>query len=302
MDTATGLAPDRQDTAAEEDVTSGNAVSYMNNRKLIRTESSVLVSSSPWLNDARLREWMANESLRRNGHDYPLLYGMATMVKALDEVRDNDRIDALIQAERKINPKLDAWFEERFISTFTLEDLGSNPAGSVGRQLYDHMVSLGLSPELMHQRMENPEWAPESDFDYFTLRTGQTHDLDHLLGEVGFDVIAEIFPTGLRTGNMFTHVSPELAGELLRTNTMVIFPWLMRCMMNYPEAWPMMWHNLSHGYEVGQQSDMLFTVKLEDIWHLSPAEARDALGVRGWKGPNDSRAASRIFGEGYEII
>ena len=47
----------------------------------VSTDSSVLVSSSPWLNDARLREWMANESLRRNGHDYPLLYGMATMVK-----------------------------------------------------------------------------------------------------------------------------------------------------------------------------------------------------------------------------
>lgn len=302
MDTATGLAPERQDTTVEDEVTSGNAVSYMNNRKLIRTESSVLVSSSPWLNDARLREWIANESLRRNGHDYPLLYGMAPMVKALDETRDNERIDALIQAERKINPRLDAWFEERFISTFTLEDLGRNPTGSVGRLLYDHMVELGLSPELMHQRMENPEWAPESDFDYFTLRTGQTHDLDHLLGEVGFDVIAEIFPTGLRTGNMFAHVGPALAGELLRTNTMVIFPWFMRCMMNYPEAWPMMWHNLSHGYAVGQQSDMLFTAKLEDVWHLSPAEARDALGVRGWKGPNDSRAASRIFGEGYEII
>ena len=201
-----------------------------------------------------------------------------------------------------VRPRLDAWFEERFISTFTLEDLGRNPAGSVGRQLYDHMAELGLSPELMHQRMENPQWAPESDFDYFTLRTGQTHDMDHLLGEVGFDVIAEIFPTGLRTGNMFAHVGPALAGELLRTNTMVIFPWFMRCMMNYPEAWPMMWHNLSHGYAVGQQSDMLFTAKMEDVWHLSPAEARDALGVRGWKGPNDSRAASRIFGEGYEII
>ncbi len=89
---------------------------------------------------------------------------------------------------------------------------------------------------------------------------------------------------------------------MLRTNTLVIFPWFMRCMMNYPQAWPMMWHNLSHGYEVGQQSDMLFTAKLEDVWHLSPAEARDALGVHGWKGANDSRAASRIFGEGYEII
>ena len=284
------------------EVTSGNAVSYMNNRKLVRTGSSVLVSSSPWLNEPRVREWIAIESLRRNGPDYPLLYGMASMVNGLDAVRDTARIDALIQAERKINPRLDAWFEERFISTFTLDDLARNPAGSVGRMLYDHMAELGLSPELMHQRMENPSWAPESDFDYFTLRTGQTHDLDHLLGEVGFDVIAEIFPTGLRTGNMFAHVSPELAGQLLATNTMVIFPWFMRCMLNYPEAWPMLWHNLSHGYEVGQQSDMLFTAKLEDIWHLSPAEARDALGVRGWKGPNDSRAASRVFGEGFEII
>ncbi len=206
-------APTQEIAANDSDVTAGNAISYMNNRKLIRTESSVLVSSSPLLSEPRLREWIATESLRRNGNDYPLLYGMATMVKALDETRDYERIDALIQAERKINPQLDAWFEERFISTFTLGDLGRNPAGSVGRLLYDHMAELGLSPELMHQRMEDPNWAPESDFDYFTLRTGQTHDLDHLLGEVGFDVIAEIFPTGLRTGNMFAHVGAELAGN-----------------------------------------------------------------------------------------
>ena len=36
-------------------------------------------------------------------------------------------------------------------------------------------------------------------------------------------------------------------------------------------------------------------------FRVSP-EARAALGVRGWNGPNDSRAASRIFGEGFEII
>ena len=150
MDTAT-----QEIAATEGEVTSGNAVSYMNNRKLVRTQSSVLVSSSPWLNEPRVREWIATESLRRNGHDYPLLYGMASMVHGLDAVRDNEKIDALIQAERKINPKLDAWFEERFISTFTLDDLARNPAGSVGRMLYDHMSELGLSPELMHQRMEN---------------------------------------------------------------------------------------------------------------------------------------------------
>lgn len=294
-------SPDDIGTAAD-DVTSGNAVVHLNGRRMVRTASSVLVSSSPWLNDARVREWVATESLRRNGADYPLLYGMHEMLGAIDQVRDRDRTEELIARERKLNPKLDAWFEERFISTFTLDDLADNPAGSVGRLLYDHMVALDLSPELLTQRMEDPDWAPTSDLDYFTLRTGQTHDFDHIIGEVGFDVMSEIFPTGLRTGNMFAHVSPELAGALLTTNSFVIFPWLMRTMLNYPEAWPQLWANFSHGYEMGQQSDLLFTVKWEDYLHLTPEAAREALGVRGFRGPSDSTAASRVFGEGRLII
>lgn len=291
-----------EEEAMAPEVTSGNSVTYKNGRRMMPTLSSVLVSSSRWLNDARIREWMSTESLRRNGEDYPLLYGMPELVRAIDEVRDRDRVEQLIREERRTNPVLDQWFEERFISTYTLDDLANNPPGSLGRLLYDHMTALGLSPELLSQRMEDPDWAPRSDLDYFTLRTGQTHDFDHLLGEVGFDVMAEIFPTGLRTGNMFAHISPELAGELLVTNSFIIFPWLMRTMLHYPEAWPTLWRNLSHGYEVGQQSDLLFTVKYEDVLHLSPAEARDALGVRGFRGPSDSRPASLVFGEGRLII
>lgn len=275
---------------------------YASGRVEIPTLSSALVSSSRWLNDPRIREWMSTESLRRNGADYPLLQGMPVLLNAIDEVRDRERVDALIQQERRANPALDAWFEERFISTYTVEDLGRNPAGSLGRLLHDHMVELGLSPELLPQRIEDPTWAPQSDLDYFTLRSGQTHDFDHLLGEVGFDVMAEIFPTGLRTGNMFAHVSPELAGELLTTNSFIIFPWLMRTMLHYPAAWPTLWRNLESGYRIGQQSDMLFTARFEDVLHLSPAEARDALGVRGFAGPTSSEDASLIFGEGRLII
>jgi ubiquinone biosynthesis protein COQ4 len=289
--------------APNDDQTSqGEAVYYLNGRRRIKTDSSVLISSSAWLNEPRIREWVATESLRRNGHDYPLLYGLPQLVKGIDEGRDLERVEALIQEERKKNPKLDAWFEERFISTYTLADLEKNPAGSIGRLLFEHMNALGLSPELDPRRMENPNWAPKLDVEYYNLRTAQTHDFDHLLGEVGFDVVAEIFPTGLRTGNMYAHVSPDLAGELLANNTIIMFPWFMRTMLNYPGAWPTMWRNLRHGYDVGEQSDLLFTTKFEDIMHLSPAEARDAIGMRGLMGPTDSQAASLIFGEGRLII
>ena len=263
---------------------------------------STLQSSSRWLNDARIRDWMSTESLRRNGPDYGLIEGLPTLIPAIDAVRDRDRAERLIKEERRTNKQLDRWFEERFVSTYTLDDLAQNPEGSLGRLLRDYMIEQDLSLELLTQKQMNPSWAPASDLDYFTLRTGQTHDFDHLIGESGFDVIGELFPTGLRTGNMFAHVSPELAGELLITNTLITYPWMMRTMLHYPQAWPTLWHNFSHGHEVGLKSDCLFTVKWEDYLHLTPAEAREALGVRGFRGAADNTAASRIFGEGRLII
>lgn len=275
---------------------------YYHGRKTVTTQSSVLVSSSPFLNDIRLREWISTESLRRNGPDYPLLFGIPSMVEAIEQGRDEEKVAALIAAERRMNPALDQWFEERFISSYTLAELAANPPGSIGRLLFEHMDSLGLEPELTPQRMVDPNWVPQSDIEFFTLRFNQIHDFNHILGEVGFDVLAEIWPTGLMTGNIFSHVSPELAGELLRLNTLTTFPWFIRAMLNYPEVWPTIWRNMSDGYRVGQQSDMLFTVRFEDVLHLSPAEARDAIGMRGVAGPMSSLDASLIFGEGRSII
>ena len=275
---------------------------YYHGRKTVTTQSSVLVSSSPFLNDGRLREWISTESLRRNGPDYPLLFGIPSMVEAIEQGRDEEKVAALIAAERRTNPVLDQWFGERFISSYTLADLAANPPGSIGRLLFEHMDSLGLEPELTPQRMVDPNWVPGSDIEFFTLRFNQIHDFNHILGEVGFDVLAEIWPTGLMTGNIFGHVSAELAGELLRLNTLTTFPWFIRAMLNYPEVWPTIWRNMSDGYRVGQQSDLLFTVRYEDVLHLSPAEARDAIGMRGVTGPMSSLEASLVFGEGRSIL
>jgi ubiquinone biosynthesis protein Coq4 len=284
------------------DVTSGSPVFYLNGRRKIRTESSVPVSSSRWLNDARVREWMATESLRRNGHDYPLLYGLPTLMEAVDQVRDVEQAEILVAQERANNPAFDRWLSEAFVSTYSKEDLRAYPEGSVGRQLFDYMDEYDLSPELNSRILADPDWKPANALDYWNLRMGQTHDCYHILGEIGFGSVAEYFITGVVTGNAFRHLGAELAGALMTVNTLIMFPWMTRTMLHYPGAWPDLWRNLSYGYEVGQQSDMLFSARFEDILHLQPAQAREALGWRGHRGPVDSREASLIFGEGREII
>ena len=301
MKTEIDIIDTAQDDTAEE-VTSGSPVFYLNGRRKVKTESSVLVSSSRWLNDGRVREWISTENLRRNGHDYPLLYGLPTLMQAVDEVRDVEDAERLVADERRRNPAFDRWLNEGFVSTYSKDDLKAYPEGSVGRQLFEYMDEFDLSPELNSRILDNPDWKPANTLDYWNLRMGQTHDAYHILGEVGFGSVAEYFITGVITGNVFRHLGAELAGALMTVNTLVMFPWMTRTMLHYPGAWPDLWRNLSYGYEVGQQSDMLFTSKFEDIMHLTPADARAALGWRGHRDGIDSRQASLIFGEGREII
>ncbi len=301
MKTEMDIIDTAQDDTAEE-VTSGSPVFYLNGRRKVKTESSVLVSSSRWLNDGRVREWISTENLRRNGHDYPLLYGLPTLMQAVDEVRDVEDAERLVADERRRNPAFDRWLNEGFVSTYSKDDLKAYPEGSVGRQLFEYMDEFDLSPELNSRILDNPDWKPANTLDYWNLRMGQTHDAYHILGEVGFGSVAEYFITGVITGNVFRHLGAELAGALMTVNTLIMFPWMTRTMLHYPGAWPDLWRNLSYGYEVGQQSDMLFTAKFEDIMHLTPADARAALGWRGHRDGIDSRQASLIFGEGREII
>lgn len=286
----------------EEDLSSGSPIFYLNGRRKVKTDSSVLISSSRWLNDARIREWVSTESLRKNGHDYPLLYGLPTLINAVDETRDMDQANRVIAEERRRNPRLDQWFGERFVSKFTKDDLRAYPEGSVGRLLFEYMDAHDLSPELDPRILADPNWAPASDIEYYNLRMSQTHDFYHIIAEIGFGSVAEYFITGAVMGDLYTKTSPDFAGEAFLLNNLIMLPWIMRTHLHYPGAWPTMWRDLSHGYRVGEQSDLMFTAIYEPVLELTPAQARKALGWRGFEGPTDSAAGSIIFGEGREII
>src|SRR5262245_52354735 len=76
----------------------------------VATSSSTLVSSSKYLNDPRIRDWVATHLLRKNGPDAPTPSDPMPLVLALREVQDIEHINALFVAERRKNPALDAWF------------------------------------------------------------------------------------------------------------------------------------------------------------------------------------------------
>ena len=72
---------------------------FMRGLQQIETASSRLVSSSKFLNHPDIREYVMQESLRRNGRDMPITYGLPKLFQALYEIRDEKRINEMLADE-----------------------------------------------------------------------------------------------------------------------------------------------------------------------------------------------------------
>lgn len=258
----------------------------------ITTDSSVLVSSSKYLNDPRLRDWVATHLLRRSGKDRPTTAEAYELNLILRDIQDFDYIDELFAKERKTNAALNAWFEERFMSTFTAADLEQYPEHSLGNLFYREVVAQGYNIQIVPA----PERAPERDTDYFLMRAGQTHDFEHLICGGGLDFLGELVPYYMRLTNLFQFLSPELAGELCVFGMLGSMRIMSRAMLHYPQVWMTVLETVERGIAVGRQSGPIFMAKYEDVLHLPLEEARAQLGVRGARFV-DTSAQTAIFEE-----
>lgn len=239
------------------------------------TESSLLVSSSKYLNNARLREWIAMICLRRNGTDFPAQAEMYEFVSIINEIRDFDYIEHLFTEERKINPRLDAWFNEGFISDFKHEQFSEYQEGTLGHLIYQQIIANNYE-------LETYAWSePTSQFEFFNVRANQTHDFEHFMTGGGIDYMGELVPYWYRITNHFKHLSPELAGELSVIYLFGSLRYTVRTMLHYPQCWPTCQQSIERGMRVGRESGPLFLAKYEDVMHLSVAEARNKLEVAG---------------------
>ncbi|MDO9487487.1 MAG: hypothetical protein Q7J32_03865, partial [Sphingomonadaceae bacterium] len=152
----------------------------MRGRKKVETTSSALISSSKYLNDYRIREWVTTQCLKRNGTDVPPTYGIPMLIEAVREVQDQDRIEVLFKEARRNWPELDRWFDDRYISTLRRDDMKSCPEGSIGGIWYKQLTGANMEVDII------PGFEPKTSFEYFFLRGVQIHDFMHILGGGGF--------------------------------------------------------------------------------------------------------------------
>ena len=265
--------------------------------KPVSTASSVLVSSSKYLNHPLVRDVVATWMLRRNGPDWPVEADHAMgLFGAIVSLQDDGYIESLFVAERKKNPRFDAWMAERYISPLTAKDFKAFPPGSCGaimnRQIveFDFSVQLGLSPE---------ELTHSNNYTYYKSRTPQIHDYEHILTGGSFDSIGEIIPYFARQANIAKHLSPELAAELNLYSVFGALRIVCRAGLHYHAIWPQVLDCVARGIRVGQESEPYFMAKIEDVLHLTPEAARKKLGIRSAE-DIDTTAASRIFREDGE--
>jgi ubiquinone biosynthesis protein COQ4 len=259
----------------------------------IATLSSVLVSSSPYLDNPRLRDWIATIVLRKNGPDKPPPAEMHELLGILDELRDYGRIEEMFAAERKVNPLLDAWFEEYHISRFRIEDLKDYPPDSIAGIFYRQMTDGNYEIQIV------PFAEPKSQLEFFNLRSGQTHDWEHILTGGGFNFMGELVPYWFRLANVPRHFKDQhLAREVNMIQIFGSLRYLVRTQLHYPEVWPCALGCIERGMKVGRDSDALFLKKIEDVLHLPLDEARAALGVRGAVDVDTEREGAFWVGQG----
>ena len=262
----------------------------------IATDSSLLVSSSKYLNHGRMRDWIAMICLRKNGSDFPPEAELVEGVAILEQLRDVDRIEDLFHQERKINPPLDEWFMEGFTSPPSkVADYQHFSPDTLGGMLFSQFVGR------YEIQIIEDQWAtPKSQYEFFKLRQVQNHDLEHILTGAGIDGLGELVPSWFRLTNVPKFIrNQELAGELVIVHLIFALRYMVRTLLHYPQVWFHAADAIQRGMLAGRASDALFLEKMEPVLGMPLTEARAALGLREVVDRDTSQASAYWTGRAF---
>lgn len=244
--------------------------------KPLTTESSVLISSSKYLNSARLRDVVAQEMLRKWGHDVPPAFLVPETMQAFMELIDYPKLFGLFEAEKASKPQFKEWLDTRFISNIKAEDVADCKPGTLGSSIHDFITKSGLTLDFQFR------FEPSNDFEYFHKRFSQGHDIQHMATGMGVDPVGETALIVLNTQSYFKYFGSDFAGEMNVISTFLTSCNLMRASLHYPKALPAMIEAIRIGAEMGDKlKQPLFFVKWEDYFHNTIAEIREDLNLVG---------------------
>lgn len=232
--------------------------------------SSILTSSSKYLNNSLFRDMFAQNGLKRDGHDLPAAYLIPEVLRAFSEVTDGPRLFALVEADKQRIPEFKAWLDERYLSDFNEGNLKGYEPGTLGARIYDFVVKSGMDIDFMFRG------APQNDYDFINKRRVQNHDIEHMVtglcpspvGEIGL-----IVANGTACHNYF---SLDLAHEMNLNGYFLTSTSMMRTACHYPSVSPALLEAIARGYALGmKQKRPLFMARWENYLDWKIADVRE---------------------------
>lgn len=194
------------------------------------TESSVLISSSVYLNDAPLRALIAQEMLRKNGEDMPNTAYIPEVAAILHQYEDMPRIGMLFAQEAQRLPEFGAWLNARHLSNFTIDEVKDFAPGTLGSIIYDFLANSGYNMDYFFQGMEIT-----NDIEYYMKERVFTHDIEHMVTGFETNHCGEIALLAANFRAFYEYFTPELAAYFMRIPGYLMSKTVMKGTLHYPE-------------------------------------------------------------------
>ena len=199
--------------------------------KSVSTESSVLVSSSKYLNHAELRNLLVQEMLRRNGPDLPNTAYIPEVAQILMMLEDFPRVFELFEQEKARLPQFREWLDKRSLADFKKDEVKDCAPGTLGAALYDFMLNSGYELDIFYREIQ-----VVNDFTYYLRQTALTHDIEHIVTGFGPNHGGEVALLNANMHSKVRYFHPELANFFNRIATYLKSKTIMKDGLHYAEA------------------------------------------------------------------
>ena len=243
--------------------------------KKVPTESSVLVSSSPYLNHSGLRALIAQEMLRRNGPDVPNTAFIPEVAQIFHELEDHAEILRLFEEEKKRLPAFRQWLEHRQLADFKVDDVKGSAPGTLGAVIYDFLANSGYQIDHFFQGMKI-----ETDFDFYLKQRTYTHDIEHMITGFETDHAGEIALLAANARAFYQYFRPELAAFFNRVGAYLKAKTTMKSALFYPESFKIELDAEDFGAQQGRNWKMpLMVLPYRDMLDRQVSDIRVEYGI-----------------------
>lgn len=243
--------------------------------KKVETTSSILVSSSAYLNHPELRHLIGQEMLRRNGDDLPNTAFIPEVAQILHDLEDMEVIIGLFEAEKARLPLFKTWLEQRSLSDFTLDQTKDCAPGTLGAALYDFMKNSGYQLDLFFQEVK-----VVNDFTFYLRQTALNHDIEHIVTGFGPNHVGEVALLNANMVSKARYFRPELANFFSRISIYLKAKTIMKDGLFYPEAMAL---NLEAEFQGALQARNwkypIMLVNWRDYMDHQISDIREELGI-----------------------